>query len=77
KVARADYNLVGIELPTGARRVELRFTDAAYGTGAVVTMVSLAASLALVVLGIVMAPHVDGGREAAHPPNTLATALLD
>ena len=47
--ARANYNLIGVELPAGAQRIELRFADPAYGTGKTVTLVALLlAVLALV-----------------------------
>jgi hypothetical protein len=36
-----NYNLIGVALPAGSRSVELRFTDAAYEKGKVVTLVAL------------------------------------
>ena len=50
--ARANYNLIGIALPTGARSVQLRFRDSAYHTGKIVTLVALLVSLAAIVVGV-------------------------
>jgi uncharacterized membrane protein YfhO len=41
KVGRADYTLIGVELPEGAQTVELRFDSAAYHTGKTITLVAL------------------------------------
>lgn len=49
---RAQYNLIGVDLPAGAKHVVLHFDDAAYRRGKVVTLLALALSLALVVLGL-------------------------
>ena len=49
-VARTDFNLIGIALPEGAKTVQLRFTDAAYEKGKMLTLVALA--LAVVVMGV-------------------------
>jgi hypothetical protein len=46
--ARADYSLIGVPLPAGARTVALRFASPAYETGKLVTLVALTlAALAL------------------------------
>jgi hypothetical protein len=42
---RMNYNLIGVPLPAGARAIQLRFTDAAYETGKLVTIVALLAAL--------------------------------
>lgn len=52
-VYRADYNLIGVPLPPGARRVELAFRDQAVATGKAITLVALALALALLALGLV------------------------
>ena len=44
-VGLMNYNLIGVVLPAGARAVELRFTDAAYEKGKVITIVALLAAL--------------------------------
>jgi len=38
---RADMTIIGVELPAGARKVELRFTSAPYEKGKMVTLVAL------------------------------------
>ena len=38
---RADMAIIGVELPEGARKVELRFTSAPYEKGKMVTLVAL------------------------------------
>ncbi|MCC6774502.1 MAG: hypothetical protein IT360_25225, partial [Gemmatimonadaceae bacterium] len=48
-VGKAAVSLMGIALPTGARNVELTFTNAAYETGKAVTWAAVA--LALLMLG--------------------------
>lgn len=53
-VARANFNLIGVALPAGARRVELRFTDPAYGMGKTITLVALALALAAIIAGVVI-----------------------
>lgn len=45
RVGRADYSLIGVELPTGARTVELSFDSAPYRTGKLVTLVALGLSV--------------------------------
>jgi hypothetical protein len=52
-VARANFNLIGVALPAGARSVQLRFDDAAYEKGKILTLLALIASLALWVGGAV------------------------
>lgn len=42
---RMNYNLIGVPLAAGARAVQLRFTDAAYQTGRIVTIVAFLAGL--------------------------------
>jgi hypothetical protein len=50
-VVRADYNLIGVVLPTGANAVELTFADPAYRTGRIVTLIALAIGLVLLIAG--------------------------
>jgi hypothetical protein len=50
---RVDYNLIGVQLPANANRVELRFNDPAYQRGKVVTLLAIAVSLALLIFGVV------------------------
>lgn len=49
---RAQYNLIGVELPAGAKHVVLHFDDAAYERGKVVTLIGIVLSLALVAAGL-------------------------
>jgi hypothetical protein len=44
KLGRVDYTLIGVELPEGARTVELRFDSAPYRAGKTITLVALALS---------------------------------
>jgi hypothetical protein len=53
-VVRADYNLIGVVLPSGARNVELHFADAAYKTGKTVTLLAVAVAIALLIAGVVV-----------------------
>jgi len=41
KVGRADYTLIGVELPEGAQTIEMRFDSASYHTGKTITLVAL------------------------------------
>lgn len=50
-VGLMNYNLVGVALPQGARAVQLRFVDAAYEKGKVVTWIALLLAVACVVIG--------------------------
>jgi hypothetical protein len=52
-VDRVQYNLIGVELPAGARSVTLSFDDAAYEKGKVVTLVALAVAVLIAVAGAV------------------------
>jgi hypothetical protein len=63
-VARANFNLIGVALPAGARSIQVRFTDAAYEKGKVLTLVALAIAL-LVWIGGWIAERRHGTPEAA------------
>ncbi|MBL0939727.1 MAG: hypothetical protein IBJ03_12585 [Gemmatimonadaceae bacterium] len=52
--ARADFTLIGVELPTGAKSVQLRFDSAPYQTGKLVTLLALGAALLWWILGAVL-----------------------
>ena len=52
-VDRTEFNLIGVELPANTKRIDLRFDDAAYERGKVITLIALLASLLLLVLGVV------------------------
>ncbi len=51
-IGRADYSLIGVALPPGARHVELSFDDAAYETGKKVTLFAVALVLLLTAGGV-------------------------
>jgi hypothetical protein len=52
QVARTNFNLIGVVLPAGAQSVQLRFVDAAYEKGKVLTLLALALACVVLVAGI-------------------------
>ena len=48
---RADYNLIGVQLPAGARSVELRYDDPAYEKGKVVTIAAVLLAILAIFAG--------------------------
>ncbi len=50
---RVDFTLIGIELPQGARKVELRFDSAPYHQGKLLTLLALGAALIMWAFGTV------------------------
>jgi hypothetical protein len=48
---RADYTLIGVPLPAGARTIQLDFTDPAYATGKLVTILATLLALGLAAVG--------------------------
>jgi len=52
RIGRADYSLIGVELPQGARSVELIFTSPAYERGKVITWVAIAVGVLMLGAGI-------------------------
>jgi hypothetical protein len=53
-IGRADVTFIGVELPEGARSVELRFTSRAYEKGRTLTLVALGFSIILLMAGAVV-----------------------
>ena len=51
-VARADYALMGVPLPAGARRIELLFADPVYARGKIITIVALVLTVILIGGGV-------------------------
>ncbi|MEI6741109.1 MAG: hypothetical protein WCK74_12430 [Gemmatimonadaceae bacterium] len=49
---RADFTLIGVELPAGARQVSLRFASAPYQTGKGITLIALLLAVALTAGGL-------------------------
>jgi len=60
-VYRANYNLLGVPLPVGARSIELTFHDPAYSTGKLITIIALLVGALLLAGGIL----VDRQRRSA------------
>ncbi|HUR92662.1 MAG TPA: hypothetical protein VMY38_08330 [Gemmatimonadaceae bacterium] len=52
-IGRANYTLIGVELPAGARSVRLRFDSPAFDSGKKITLLALLLATALLVAGIV------------------------
>lgn len=69
-VSRADFTIIGVELPTGAKLVQLRFQSAPYDTGKLVTILALGGSLLWWILGAV----VDRRRPPSPPTSPVAGA---
>jgi hypothetical protein len=63
---RADYVLIGVPLPEGAKKVELTFASDTYARGKAITLVALAISVIAVVAGLFGSWTSGGtpGREA-------------
>lgn len=59
-VARADYTLIGVALPVGARAVDLEFTAPSYERGKTISLVAVAAG-ALLALGGALVGRRAGG----------------
>jgi hypothetical protein len=53
-VGRADYTLMGVQLPEGGRRIELRFASATYERGKLITLIALVLTAALITGGVFM-----------------------
>jgi hypothetical protein len=52
RIGRADYTLIGVELPPGARSIELNFTSPSYERGKTITWVAIAVGLLMLGAGI-------------------------
>lgn len=53
-IGRAQFVLIGVQLPAGARNVRLDFTSAAYETGKMITWLAIVVSVLLLVGGVVL-----------------------
>ena len=53
-VGRVDFTLTGVELPAGAREVDLVFQSESYDRGHVITVLALLVSIVAVVAGVVL-----------------------
>jgi hypothetical protein len=52
RVGRADYSLIGVELPPGTRTVDLTFDSTPYHTGKTITLIALVLSAAWALAGL-------------------------
>jgi hypothetical protein len=52
RLGRADYSLIGVELPQGARSIELVFTSPSYERGKTITWVAIAIGVLMLGAGI-------------------------
>jgi hypothetical protein len=50
---RVQYNLIGVQLPAGAKQVSIHFDDPAYERGKVITILALLACAMLIAFGVV------------------------
>ena len=64
-VARTNYNLIGVPLPAGASSIQLRFEDAAYEEGKVVTAMALLLAVLLWIGGAVVERQAPAPRHTA------------
>jgi hypothetical protein len=53
-IGRAQYSMIGVELPPGARKIELAFTSAPYETGKTVTWIAIVIALIALAGGVIM-----------------------
>ena len=51
KLGRADYSLIGVELPEGARSIDLRFTSPAYNRGKSITWFAILLGILMLAAG--------------------------
>jgi hypothetical protein len=63
-VERADFVLMGIALPEGAKQVELRFTSGSYETGKTITLAALLIAVLLAAVGFTLDRPRGGASEA-------------
>jgi hypothetical protein len=53
-IGRADFTLIGVELPAGAQKIELTYGSATYERGRAITVVAILLAIAALVAGIVL-----------------------
>lgn len=54
KIGRAQYSMIGVELPAGARKIDLTFTSSSYEAGKLITWIAILIALAGLVGGTVL-----------------------
>lgn len=69
-VSRVDFTLMGIALPTGAKKVTLHFDSAPYHTGKLLTLLALGVSLLGWILGAVLDRRRGGTTPSIAPSAT-------
>jgi len=52
RIGRADYTLIGVELPQGARSIELLFTSPSYERGKTITWLAIAIGILMLGVGV-------------------------
>jgi hypothetical protein len=52
RLGRADYTMIGVELPRGARKIALTFTSPSYERGKAITWIAIAIGLILTAFGL-------------------------
>jgi len=52
RLGRADFTLIGVELPEGAKSIELEFTSPTYQTGKTVTWIAILIAVAALAAGV-------------------------
>jgi uncharacterized membrane protein YfhO len=52
RIGRADYTFIGVELPQGARAIELNFTSPSYTSGKAITWIAIVLGLLMLGAGI-------------------------
>jgi len=52
RIGRADYTLIGVELPQGARTIELRFTSPTYERGKTITWIAIVVGFLMLGAGV-------------------------
>jgi len=52
RLGRADYSMIGVELPEGVRTIDLRFTSPAYERGKTITWLAIAIGFLMLGAGV-------------------------
>src|SRR5688572_9839900 len=53
RIGRADFTLIGVQLPEGARKIELTFDDVAYEQGKLITLIALGLTALMIAAGTI------------------------
>ncbi len=52
RIGRVDYTMIGVELPAGARSIELNFTSPTYQKGKLISWISIALGFLMLGAGV-------------------------